>query len=232
MGSSNSHESRKSRVDEKRRRSIRIDSDVETSYGLLNGELLQARLRNISRGGALLESRISPATGDIVTLDTGTEEPLVGSVVHVESDDNKSYRFGISFYERRDRTAESGVSSQFLKSRAINVRAFSYYKRLKRVKSFVVRHIADDVPLQRAARVAAMERTYFSSFFHKKVGVSYREWLQYLRVREAMRRLETENCTITEVAFESGFSDLRTFERNFKKWTSITPREFKKIVMP
>ena len=63
--------------------------------------------------------------------------------------------------------------------------------------------------------MAAMEKTYFSSFFHSKVGITFSNWLQYLRVAQAVKLLETGDYSITEVAFQVGFNDLRTFERTF-----------------
>jgi AraC-like DNA-binding protein len=44
--------------------------------------------------------------------------------------------------------------------------------------------------------------------------------------------MKARDYSITEVAYEVGFGDLRTFERAFKKHTLTTPMEFKKSVLP
>jgi AraC-like DNA-binding protein len=77
-----------------------------------------------------------------------------------------------------------------------------------------------------------MESTYFSDFFHKKAGLTFSTWLQFLRIGKALELLRRENCSITEVASGSGFNDLSTFQKAFRKWTSLTPSEFKSIVRP
>ncbi len=45
-----------------------------------------------------------------------------------------------------------------------------------------------------------------------------------------MELLKARDFSITEVAYEVGFRDLRTFERAFKRYALKTPREFKKSV--
>ena len=114
----------------------------------------------------------------------------------------------------------------------VNHQSFRYYRRLARVKRFVEENLDDSITLARAARVAGLERTYFSAFFRSKTGVGFREWLNELRVARAQELMTEVNYSITEVAFTVGFQDLRTFERAFKRTTGRTPREYKKSVRP
>jgi len=109
----------------------------------------------------------------------------------------------------------------------INQAAFAYYSRLGRIKLYVEQEGTESLSLAQAARVAGMERKYFSTFFHRKVGVCFRDWLMWTRINEARRLMEKNNRSISDIAWESGFRDLRTFERAFKACTGITPREFR-----
>ena len=113
-----------------------------------------------------------------------------------------------------------------------NQRALEYYSRLKRVKEHVDRNLSEEISLEDAAQIAATEKTYFSTFFRKKVGITFTDWLRRLRVAKAMEIIRSRDLSITEVAYEVGFGDLRTFERAFKKYTKLTPREFKQSVLP
>jgi len=112
----------------------------------------------------------------------------------------------------------------------IKVSAFQYYARLGRIKQHIEQNPSDHMSLEEAARIAGMEKKYFSAFFHQKVGVCFRHWLMWVRINEAKRRMEARNHSITQIAFITGFMDLRTFERAFKKCTGITPRDFKRSV--
>ena len=109
----------------------------------------------------------------------------------------------------------------------INEWAFEYYAPLRRVKQYVRDNSAENISLEQVAQIAGMERKYFSTFFHKKVGICFRYWLMGVRIGNAISLMEHENQSITQIAFETGFMDLRTFERAFKRCTGFTPREFK-----
>src|SRR5262245_33059685 len=113
-----------------------------------------------------------------------------------------------------------------------NELAFQYYHRLQEIKRFIEEHYTEEISLKKAARIAGLEKKYFSSFFHRKVGVGFKDWLTHLRVVRAMDLMKAEDYTISEVAYSAGFKDIRTFERAFKKHTKRTPRDFKNGVRP
>jgi transcriptional regulator GlxA family with amidase domain len=113
-----------------------------------------------------------------------------------------------------------------------NDRAFNYYPPLRRVREYVEKNSCDTISLADAARVAAMETSYFSTFFHSKVGIPFSDWLRRIRVARAIAMIEQENHSICEVAFAVGFNDLRTFGRAFKRYTNKTPMTYKKACRP
>jgi AraC-like DNA-binding protein len=117
-------------------------------------------------------------------------------------------------------------------AKQINELAFEYYAPLRRVRRYIEDNYHDYISLGKAAQIAGMERKYFSTFFHKKVGICFRYWLMGLRIGKAISLMETEteDHSITQIAFEIGFMDLTTFERAFKKCTGLTPTQFKKKV--
>lgn len=110
--------------------------------------------------------------------------------------------------------------------------AFDFYRPLARVKRFIEANYDEDISLVQAARVAALGRCYFSSFFRKKVGINFRDWLAQVRVAKAMAMFEQQDYSVSEVAFAVGFGDLNTFTRAFKKVTNMTPSEYKRMVSP
>jgi len=114
-----------------------------------------------------------------------------------------------------------------LQSKVANERAFEYYHRLQEIKRFIEEHYMEEISLKKAARIAGLEKKYFSTFFHTKVGVGFKHWLTRLRVARAMELMKAEDYTISEVAYSAGFKDVRTFQRAFKKCIKQTPRDFK-----
>jgi transcriptional regulator GlxA family with amidase domain len=82
------------------------------------------------------------------------------------------------------------------------------------------------------AAIAGLERTYFSAYFRKKVGVRFVDWVAVVRVRAAIELLLQSDASVTDVAYSTGFGDVRSFERAFKRQTSLTAREFKRRYCP
>lgn len=114
----------------------------------------------------------------------------------------------------------------------INPAAFAYYRRLGKVQRFVDEHYADRITLQQAADVACLEKKYFSTYFHSKTGVRFVDWISWVRVCHAKELIRCEDRPLSLVAEATGFSDLRTFERAFKKCTGMTPSDYKNSVRP
>jgi len=128
--------------------------------------------------------------------------------------------------------SRSAVSEPQFDPRNINERAFLYYTRLQRIQRFVKANPEEKISLREAARVSGISEGYFSSFFHQKVGVCFKDWRAHTQVQHAIRLMKAHNNTITAIGLDSGFRDLRTFERVFKRHTGLTPREYKKAVRP
>ncbi len=57
-------------------------------------------------------------------------------------------------------------------------------------------------------------------------GVAFRE-LKQRHLNDRARRLLQRSASISEVAETLGFSDFRAFNRAFKQWNGVTPREFR-----
>ncbi len=104
---------------------------------------------------------------------------------------------------------------------------FDYYRRLAKVKAFVEKSYNQPISLECAAAIAGLEPKYFSTYFRKKTGICFRDWLADYRIQQAKMHMQSQNMTITQVSFASGFRDLRTFERTFKGQTGITPSQYK-----
>jgi len=110
--------------------------------------------------------------------------------------------------------------------------SFDYYPRLNKLREYVEQNYSEPISLKQAAEIAALETSYFSFYFRAKVGITFTKWLRQVRVEKAMDLMITRDFSITEVADEVGFGNLRAFERAFKKQTRMTPTEFKKSVRP
>ena len=98
---------------------------------------------------------------------------------------------------------------------------------LSRLWRHVEGNIHRRVPLAEAAQIAGFERTYFSQYFHSRVGVTYSRWINAMRVSRAIDLLIYTHLTCAEICAAVGYRDVRTFQRNFKRLTGSTPTDFR-----
>lgn len=61
----------------------------------------------------------------------------------------------------------------------------------------------------------------------KKQGITYRNLLENVRKKEAVRMLNSANVSLTDIALQLGYAELSIFSRNFKKWFGTTPTDLK-----
>ena len=109
---------------------------------------------------------------------------------------------------------------------------FDSSARLRRVRRYVKEHISERIRLSDAAGAAGLERRYFSTYFHRRTGIKFREWLAILRVARAIELIRDRSLSLEQVRAACGFGDRRTFQRTFKRWVGLTPSTFRKQSRP
>tara|TARA_B110000196_G_scaffold320285_1_gene341635 strand:- start:180 stop:1205 length:1026 start_codon:yes stop_codon:yes gene_type:complete len=58
-------------------------------------------------------------------------------------------------------------------------------------------------------------------------GTSFQDEIKYFRTQQAKQLLNNKQLTICEIAFQMGFNDNSAFHKAFKRWTGLTPKEFR-----
>jgi len=62
----------------------------------------------------------------------------------------------------------------------------------------------------------------------KQRGTTYRDLLEHIRKKEAIRIMNSSSINLTDLALQLGYAELSIFSRRFKSWFGITPTEWKK----
>ena len=78
---------------------------------------------------------------------------------------------------------------------------------------------------QVAAQLGLSERTLQRKL--QELGTSHNDLVEQIRRDLAMRYLKEPDMAICEVAYLTGFSEPSSFHRAFKRWTGVTPGEFR-----
>jgi AraC-like DNA-binding protein len=104
-------------------------------------------------------------------------------------------------------------------------------RRVLRVLRHVLRDLTARATCASAARLAGLERAYFSKRFRSVMRVSFTEWNARVRVDEAKRLLHAIDLSITAIGASVGYDDVTTFERVFKRLEGICPREHRRRIV-
>ena len=92
---------------------------------------------------------------------------------------------------------------------------------------YIELHSAEGISVQDVAAYAGVNRTYFSTYFAKHVGISPIEYLTQVRMDKAISLLQQSTATITEIAYSLGYPNLFAFTRAFKNYTSMSPTAYR-----
>jgi len=69
--------------------------------------------------------------------------------------------------------------------------------------------------------------SYFSKKFKQDTGMTFKEYVNYIRLRQATQMLLTTDDSITKIALNCGFNSSNYFKDCFRKKFKVSPREFR-----
>ena len=92
--------------------------------------------------------------------------------------------------------------------------------------SYIENHFREKVMSGVVAKLCKMDTFQFSRAFANTFGLTFKEYLLRIRIREACRLLEKPDINIGEVAHLSGFNDPSYFSKMFKRYTGVAPSVF------
>jgi AraC-like DNA-binding protein len=98
-------------------------------------------------------------------------------------------------------------------------------KGIHRAIAFIVRNCAHRILLAQVAQEAGMSVSCFARTFRREMGETFVPYVNKLRVAKAIRFLEKSDLSMSEIAFECGFTNQYHFTRTFKKLARTPPRE-------
>jgi YesN/AraC family two-component response regulator len=101
--------------------------------------------------------------------------------------------------------------------------------RIGRALAYIDRHFQSKIRLDDLSRASGLSTQHFVYLFKKDVGETFKPYLKRLRIRKSQELMLDPYVSITEICLGVGYQDLTTFERDFKRVTNMTPRDYRKI---
>jgi AraC-like DNA-binding protein len=100
-------------------------------------------------------------------------------------------------------------------------------EKLAKVIDFINENYSSDISREGLAATIDINPNYLSSLFNAYTGKKIKEYINFMRIKEAAKQLEETNEKIVNIAFSVGFENISTFIRSFKTETGKTPSEYR-----
>ncbi len=98
--------------------------------------------------------------------------------------------------------------------------------RLSAITSYMKENYTNEITLEELGRIFGYSPTYLSRMFQKYAGITFKNYLQNIRLGYVLKDLNSGKYTITEAALRNGFSGSKALSRAFRKRYGILPSEY------
>lgn len=104
----------------------------------------------------------------------------------------------------------------------------SGYDVIEKSIKYIKDHITEDLSLETVSKNASLSPIHFHNTFKVATGKTLHEYVEEQRIKKAVVLLTTTALTLSEIAYNSGFSSQAYFSYVFKRRMNMTPREYAK----
>lgn len=104
----------------------------------------------------------------------------------------------------------------------------TYTDRIDRVTNYLRENLSESPSLDDLAGVANFSPFHFHRIFTIVTGETVNQFTNRLRLEKAARLLRYSKDSLTDIAFDCGFSSSSTFSRGFRQYFGISPSSYRK----
>ena len=112
------------------------------------------------------------------------------------------------------------------------VRKNKKLNKLSAITSYMKENYMADLTLEEVARIFDYSPNYLSRMFRKYAGITFKSYVQSIRLGYAVKDLDSGSYNITEVALRNGFSGSKALTRAFQKKYGMLPSEYREKQKP
>lgn len=99
---------------------------------------------------------------------------------------------------------------------------------LEKVRREIADRFYEPLTLARLSELVDVHPVHLARAFRKHFGTSIGDHVRTLRVSYAQELLRDRSMSLSEIALQAGFSDQSHFSRLFKRYTGLTPRQYRR----
>lgn len=100
--------------------------------------------------------------------------------------------------------------------------------KVEKMACYIAQHYTQKLSVQDIAGQVKLNTNYAMSLFQKTLGTTLISYITQHRISHAQRLLTTTDKTITDIAFQSGFSSISRFNDAFVRACGCAPRDYRR----
>lgn len=103
----------------------------------------------------------------------------------------------------------------------------AYINKFNTVMEYIDAHYMSDLSLDDVAAAAGFSKFHFSRLFKQYTGFTFCDYIRHRKIKVAEELLNQSDLSVTEIAMQSGFVSLSTFNRVFRQLKNCSPTEYR-----
>ena len=109
----------------------------------------------------------------------------------------------------------------------LQISGINHVSVIRKASKYVNMHLSEAIRLNDVADFVGLSPNYFSSLFKKEMNISFADYVNQARIKESQYLLQTTNYSIVDIAVSVGYNNQNYFTTMFRKFSGITPKQFR-----
>lgn len=98
---------------------------------------------------------------------------------------------------------------------------------VSRIKDYIASHYAALISLDTISEMVFLSPSYVSKIFKDETGICLKEYINSVRMDNAKKMLSYPDYAVYQIAERVGYDKVKSFIKAFKKYTGMTPGEYR-----
>lgn len=99
---------------------------------------------------------------------------------------------------------------------------------VRRMITYIQEHYKETITLNTLCKAGGVGRTKCAKLFQNYTNTTPIEYVRHYRIAKSIELLQNTDMSVTEIAYETGFSGASFFAKTFRRMTGISPGQIKK----
>lgn len=96
--------------------------------------------------------------------------------------------------------------------------------------TYIKEHLADNLTVKDTAKALTVNANYLSTLFHKDMGMTFIDFVNQERTRQAAALLRHTNLQIQQVASTVGYNNTSYFAKQFVRFQGVSPSHYRREI--